>query len=110
MYVFCGGLTGGRALASTSTARSLRSPGTPFFGPLFLQSGFSDTVFHDLREFCRDFVVNLLWISLWIFCPLFEETDGPKKSTPKIHTKIHDKIHALRMKIHHDECSAEGLS
>ena len=35
----------------------------------------------------------------------------PKKSTEKrIHTKIHDKIHALIMKIHHDECSAEGQS
>ena len=27
-----------------------------------------------------------------------------------IHTKIHDKIQALRMKIHHDECSAEAQS
>ena len=72
-------------------------------GPLFLQSGFSDTVFHDMCEF-------LSWILLWIFCPLFKGTEGPKKSTPKIHAKIHDKIQALRMKIHHDECSAEGQS
>ena len=38
----------------------------------------------------------LLWISLWIFCPSFKGTEGPKKSTEKVHTKIHDKIHALR--------------
>ena len=28
------------------------------FGPLFLQSGFSDAVFRYMRGFCRDFVVN----------------------------------------------------
>ena len=52
----------------------------------------------------------LQWISLWIFCPSFKGMDGPKKSTENIHTKVHDKINALRMKMYHDECSAEGQS
>ena len=29
-------------------------------GPIFLQSGFSDAVFHYLCGFCRDFVVNFV--------------------------------------------------
>ena len=57
-----------------------------------------------LPSVCREFCCGFF---LWIVCPSFKGTEGPKKSTEKVPTKIHDKIHALRMKIHHEECSAE---
>ena len=68
------------------------------FGPLFLQSGFSDAIFNHMRGVL---LVNFaLWISLWIFCPSFEGREGPKKSTEKkSHTKnFNDQSHALRIK------------
>ena len=61
-----------------------------------------------LQGFCRELCCGFFF--LWIFFPSFKGTKGPKKSKEKIHTKIHDKIHALRMKTHHDDCSAQGQS
>ena len=79
-------------------------------GPLFLQSGFPDAVFHYMLGFCRDFVVKFAVVFSVIFCSSFEGMEGPFEIHRKIHTKIHDKIHTLRMIIHHDERSAEGQS
>ena len=51
------------------------------FGSLFLQSGFADAVFHYMRAFCRDFVVNFA-VDFSVH-PSFTLTEGPRKSTGK---------------------------
>ena len=71
-------------------------------------------VFHYLRGFCRDFVVNFAVDFSVDFLSFVCRDGGSRKATrnpqKKFTQKIHDKIHALRMKIYHDECSAEGQS
>ena len=76
-----------------------------------MQSEFCDAIFHHMREFCKDSVVNFaVDFSVDSLCFVYKGRKAPSKSTENIYAKIHDKIHALGMKIHHDECSAEGQS
>ena len=59
-----------------------------------------------MRGFCRDLVVNFAVDFSGLRLKGRKALRNPRKN----HTKVHDKIHALRMRIHHDECSAEGQS
>ena len=59
------------------------------------------------QRFCREFRCGFL-CGFSVLC--LKGQRAPRNPHQKNHTKIHNKIHALRMKIHHDECSAEGQS
>ena len=58
-----------------------------FSGPSSCRVDFPTSFFTTCVDFAGILARMLLWISLWIFCPSFEGTEGPKKSAEKNHTK-----------------------
>ena len=59
-------------------------------------------------QFCRAFVMVFVLDFSGVILSFIYRDGWPQE----IHgnRKFHDKVHALRMKIHYDECSAEGHS